>query len=279
MVSTERETTLPVSQLGPDTVHRPAASPTPIVVLTGGGPLAWIIINAVIGKFGSVTVLQEQTEPMRLLFRRRLKKLGAVTVAGQIAFGVAQRLLRAASRHRLQSLFDSEKLAPTPAAGCAVIPVASVNSEDCRRELVRIGPTVVLVVGARIIGRATLASINAPFINYHAGVNPKYRGMCGGYWALASGDPEHFGATVHLVDQGVDTGGILYWQRVTPGRDDNFVTYPFRLAASGRALVLRAMDDALTGQLRTIDSTLPSKQWYHPTLWGYLRTGLRRRVW
>lgn len=270
---------MPVSQLGPDTAHRPAASLTPIVVLTGGGPLAWIIINAVIGKFGSVTVLEEQTEPMRLLFQRRLRKLGAIAVAGQIAFGFAQRLLRAASRHRLRTLFDTEKLEPKPAAGCAVIPVGSVNSEVCRRELVHIGPTVVLVVGTRMIGRATLTCITAPFINYHAGVNPKYRGMCGGYWALASGDPEHFGATVHLVDPGVDTGGILYWQRVTPSRDDNFVTYPFRLAASGRALVLRAIDDALKGQLRTVDSTLPSQQWYHPTLWGYLGTGLRRRVW
>lgn len=270
---------MPVSQLSPDLVHRPTASPTPIVVLTGGGPLAWIIINAVIGTFGSITVIEERPEPMRLLFRRRLKKLGAVTVAGQIAFGVLQRLLRASSRHRLQSLLTREKLEPTPAAGCAVIPVASINSEDCRRELIRIGPTVVLVVGTRMIGHETLTSVSAPFINYHAGVNPKYRGMCGGYWALARGDPEHFGATVHLVDQGVDTGGILYWQRVTPARDDNFVTYPFRLAASGRAIVLRAVDDALRRQLRTIENTMPSQQWYHPTLWGYLWTGFRRGVW
>lgn len=270
---------MPVSQPSPDTWQHSTTPRTSIVVLTGGGPLAWIIINAVIGTFGSVTVLEERPEPMRLLFRRRLKKLGAITVAGQIAFGVAQRLLRAASRHRLRSLIDSEKLEPTPAAACVVIPVASVNSDDCQRELVRIGPTVVLVVGTRMISRATLACVTAPFINYHAGVNPKYRGMCGGYWALASGDPEHFGATVHLVDHGVDTGGILYWQRVTQARDDNFVTYPFRLAASGRNLVLRAMDDALSGQLRIIESTLPSQQWYHPTLWGYLRTGLRRGVW
>ena len=256
-----------------------ATRQSPIVVLTSGGPLPWIVINAVIEKYGLVTVLEEQPEPMTVLFRRRLKKLGTITVAGQIGFGLFQRVLRVASRKRLADIMASHELREHPAPRCAVIPIGSVNSDECRRELTRLQPSVVLVVGTRIIGRATLASINAPFINYHAGVNPKYRGMCGGYWALASGDPEHFGATVHLVDQGVDTGGILYWQRVTPARDDNFVTYPFRLAASGRALVLRAMDDALTGQLRTIDSTLPSQQWYHPTLWGYLRTGLMRRVW
>lgn len=261
-----------------DAAHT-ATRQSPIVVLTGGGPLPWIIINAVIEKYGPVTVLEEQPEPMTVLFRRRLKKLGTVTVAGQIGFGLFQRVLRAASRNRLADIIASHELRELPAHECPAIPVGSVNSDECRRELARLKPSVVLVVGTRMIGRATLASIDAPFVNYHAGVNPKYRGMCGGYWALASGDPEHFGATVHLIDQGVDTGGILYWQRVSPARDDNFVIYPFRLAASGRALVLRAMDDALTGQLRTIDNALPSQQWYHPTLWGYLGTGLRRGVW
>lgn len=252
---------------------------TPIVALTGGGPLPWIIINAVIDKCGPVTVLEEQPEPMAILFRRRLKTLGTITVAGQIAFGLFQRVLRAASRKRLANIIASHELREYPPHGCTVIPIGSVNSDDCRRELARLQPSVVLVVGTRMINRATLASIGAPFINYHAGVNPKYRGMCGGYWALAKGDPEHFGVTLHLVDQGVDTGGILFWQTVTPAATDNFVTYPFRLATVGRHLALRAIDDALHGRLRTIESSLPSQQWYHPTLWGYLWTGLTRRIW
>ncbi|TJW78052.1 MAG: formyl transferase, partial [Mesorhizobium sp.] len=31
--------------------------------------------------------------------------------------------------------------------------------------------------------------------------------------------------------------------------------------------------------LATIDPGLPSKQWYHPTIWFYLWTGLTKRVW
>lgn len=250
-----------------------------IVVLTGGGPLPWIIINAVAQRYGPVTVLEEQPEPMSLLFRRRLKKLGPVNVAGQIAFGLLQRALRATSRARLARLIAAHQLQPEPSPACSIVPVGSVNSDACRRELVRLEPAVVLVVGTRMIGRATLATTTAPFINYHAGINPKYRGMCGGYWALANQDPEHFGVTVHLVDQGVDTGGILHWQRVTAEPDDNFVTYPFRLAIDGRSVVLRALDDALNGRLQPLASELPSRQWYHPTLWSYAWTGLTRRVW
>lgn len=258
-----------------------AASQMPpgIVVLTGGGPLPWIIINAVIARFGALTVLLEDQEPMRLLFRRRLKKLGAIQVAGQVAFGICQRALRARSRERLARLLATHQLETEPSPAAAIVPIGSVNAEACRLQLRQLAPVVILVVGTRMIGRATLTAVPAPFINYHAGINPKYRGMCGGYWALAEGDGEHFGVTVHLVDHGVDTGGILQQQVIEPAPDDNFVTYPFRLAVAGREAVLRALEEALSGRLVPIPSPLPSKQWYHPTLWSYLRTGLSRGIW
>lgn len=251
----------------------------PIAVLSGGGPLPWIIINAVIARYGPVTVLEETPEPNTLLFRRRLKKLGAVEVAGQLAFGVLQRALRLASRRRLAEIIASHRLVQSPADDCTVIAVRSVNSAACRRELARLKPAVVLVIGTRIIGRDTLAAVPAPFINYHAGINPKYRGMCGGYWSLAGGDRENFGVTVHLVDHGVDTGGILFWDKVAAEAGDNFATYPFLLAAAGRAVVLRALDDALCGRMQPVERKMPSRQWYHPTLWSYLWTGFSRKVW
>lgn len=224
-------------------------------------------------------MLEETPEPNTHLFRRRLKKLGAVEVAGQLAFGMLQRALRLVSRRRLAEIVAAHQLVPRPAGDCTLIPVTSVNSEACRRELARLKPEVVLVLGTRIIGRDTLAAVPAPFINYHAGINPKYRGMCGGYWSLAHGDRENFGVTVHLVDHGVDTGGILHWDKVTTEAGDNFATYPFLLAAAGRAVVLRALDDALRSRLRPIERTMPSHQWYHPTLWNYLWIGFTGKVW
>lgn len=251
----------------------------PIVVLSGGGPLPWIIINAVIERFGPVMVLEEAPEPPSLLFRRRLKKLGAVEVAGQLAFGVLQRALRFASRHRLAEIIATHRLVPTPAVDCTVIQVGSVNTDTCRRELARLAPAVVLVIGTRIIGRDTLAAVPARFINYHAGINPKYRGMCGGYWALANADLENFGVTVHLVDHGVDTGDILHWETIAPAGRDNFATYPFLLAVAGRFAVLKSLDDALNDDLKTLKREMNSRQWYHPTLWGYLWTGITRKLW
>lgn len=263
----------------PSTEADPAGGRGPIVVLTGGGPLPWIIVNALVARYGPVTVLKEEPESMALLFRRRLRRLGPLAVTGQIAFGLYQRILRQVSARRLAKLMAENALEANRPACCRIVPVGSINAETCRRELQRLNPAVVLVIGTRMIGRQTLAAVDAPFINYHAGINPKYRGMCGGYWALAEGDAGNFGATVHLIDAGVDTGGVLYTATIAAAANDNFITYPFRLAVVGRDIVLRAIDDALHGRLRTLPTTLPSRQWYHPTLWGYLWKGVTRQVW
>jgi folate-dependent phosphoribosylglycinamide formyltransferase PurN len=275
------DTPLSDSELASSVVlQSPAEAKTgPLVVLSGGGPLPWIIINAVAERFGPVTVLEEKPEPASLMFRRRLRKLGAVEVAGQIAFGILQRTLRFASRRRLAEITARHSLVPTPAPDCTVIEVGSVNSDVCRRELARLEPAVVLVIGTRIIGRDTLATVPARFINYHAGINPKYRGMCGGYWALTCGEPENFGVTVHLVDHGVDTGDVLHWETIAPDARDNFATYPMLLAVAGRSAVLKVLGDALEGRIDPVRREMNSRQWYHPTLWGYLWTGISRKVW
>ena len=57
-----------------------------------------------------------------------------------------------------------------------------------------------------MLRRPLLEACGCPVVNYHSGINPAYRGINGGYFALANGEPEHFGVTLHLVDLGVDTG-------------------------------------------------------------------------
>jgi methionyl-tRNA formyltransferase len=115
-------------------------------------------------------------------------------------------------------------------------------------------------------------------INYHSGINPKYRGLAGGWWARASGDHANYGTTVHLVDAGVDTGGILYQAFLSPIRA-TLLTDAMAMAAGSREIVIQAVQDALAGKLSPMTSDLPSVQRFHPPIWTYLWTGLTRRIW
>jgi methionyl-tRNA formyltransferase len=106
----------------------------------------------------------------------------------------------------------------------------------------------------------------------HAGITPLYRGVHGGYWALAMGDRDHCGGTVHLVDPGIDTGEIVAQALIHPTPADNFTTYPVLQIAAGLPLMIDAVRAALAVTLRRRAARAgASRLWSHPTLGQYLR--------
>lgn len=249
-----------------------------IVVLTSGGPLSHIVVNGLIERLGPVTVIEEEPEGKGAIIRRRVRMLGWATALGQIGFGVAQRFLWP-NAERITEIWRTHGLDPSPPRAVAVYRVSSINSDACRTLLRALQPDAVAVYGTRILKRGTLRSVAAPFINYHAGINPKYRGQHPGYWALAEGDAENAGVTIHLVDEGVDTGSVLYQARVQFSANDTIASYQHVQAAHALPLFARALDDARQGRLEPRRVDLPSRQYFPPTLWGYVATGLSRGVW
>lgn len=250
-----------------------------IVFLTGGGPLYWIVANALVERFGPITIIREEAEPKGLFLRRRMRRLGVVTVTGQVLFVILSKfivLMSRAKRRRIVAEYGANADFPS---GCETIEVPSVNSPACREALRAMSPDAVMVVGTRIISGETLGCVEAPFINYHPGLTPQYRGMNGAYWTLVGGDEENLAVTLHLVDKGVDTGDVLYQERVSMPAGNNIMTYHHYMAVMARPFAVKSVEDALSGRLKPRRSDLPSKQWFHPTLWGYLWTGLTRRVW
>jgi len=136
------------------------------------------------------------------------------------------------------------------------------------------------VNGTRIISDDVLKCVNAVFINVHVGITPLYRGVHGAYWALVEGDHQACGVTVHVVDSGIDTGGIIEQALVRPTACDNFATYPVLQTVAALPLIERAVNAALTGNLRVRRAPEgKSKLWTHPTageyIWNRLRFGVK----
>lgn len=258
--------------------HAPAAA-GPVVLLTCGGPMAACVANALARRFETVIVLQEDPELPWSLLRRRARRLGWWRVLGQLA---CDRLIERAARRtrpRVGAIMTAHGLDPELSPSITVRRVASVNTKACRDALRRLKPSAVAVCDTRIIRRETLRAVAAPFIGYHAGINPKYRGRHPGYWALVNGDAEHAGVTVHLLDEGLGTGRVLYQARVGFAPQDDITTYPWVQVAHGLPLLTAAVEDALSGRIQPRDVHLPSRQWFPPTLWDYAWNGVMRGVW
>jgi folate-dependent phosphoribosylglycinamide formyltransferase PurN len=250
-----------------------------IVAITAGGPYPWIILNAIGERFGPLAVIEEEPESKAYFLKRRARKLGWISTVGQFATMVLSRFGKRFAGKREAELVDEFGLRVEPDPEHRCFHVKSANDAECLDIMAREMPDVVFLAGCRMLTPRTLAAIDAPVLNYHAGINPKYRGMMGGYWALVEGDAENFGTTVHLVDAGVDTGDILYQARMTPARNDSMLTYALVMAAHSRDICIRAVDDVLSGKQSPVRVGLPSRQRFHPTLWAYVWYGLTRGIW
>ena len=239
-----------------------------IVLLCSNGDSTRAVYQALKERFGDVTVIMEEDVPRNLFLKRRLKKLGFFPVFGQVLFMAAVLpVLRNLSRKRIDELKKELKVSEIENA----VHIDSVNTESGREELRKVNPKVVVVNGTRIIGKETLQCVDAKFINMHAGITPLYRGVHGGYWALAENKPNLVGTTVHFVDTGIDTGNIIGQVSFEAAKNDNFVTYPYLHTKAGISLLVKTVELALAENLNLEERepSLPSKLRYHPTIWEY----------
>ncbi|MGO8870411.1 MAG: formyl transferase [Acidimicrobiales bacterium] len=254
----------------------PDAGPR-VVLLAGPGDTTDIVANYLRRRVPDLEVVVEDPPSRIRLARRRAARIGWPTVVGQILFvTLALPVLRRMGRNRIGRIVRDAGLDATPFGGTTH--VTSVNDPATVDLLRGAQPSVVVVNGTRIIAPRVLDAVDCPFVNTHAGITPRYRGAHGGYWALAEGHPELVGTTVHLVDQGIDTGGVLARATFDTAPDDSIATYPYLHLAAGLPLLAAQVGRALAGEPLTpvVEDVPPggTRLYLHPTLWEYLRRRL-----
>jgi phosphoribosylglycinamide formyltransferase-1 len=246
-----------------------------VVMLAGRGASTWMVANALKDEVPLPAVIVEEPVGRWQAVRRRAAKLGWWTAFGQVLFSLYARGIEAKARERRAEIMREYGLDARRPEGVEVLEVRSANDDSTIELLRRLGGRVVVANGTRILSKRVLESVDAVFLNMHVGITPKYRGVHGGYWALANRDPENAGVTVHLVNPGIDTGGILYQARIQPTERDSFATYPLLQLAAGLPLLRRAVQDALDGEVRPVPAESPSRLYYLPTLWQYWLRGVK----
>jgi folate-dependent phosphoribosylglycinamide formyltransferase PurN len=250
-----------------------------IVVLTATSGYSFVLINALAAVYPNLVVVQEQPESRWAITIRRARRLGWTEALGQLATMAASRVFKSLSQARQKEIYRQYDVSNAPDAAVPIMHVGSINDPKVLDFIQESETGAVLTIGCRIVHREILARIGCPTINFHAGINPMYRGQMGGYWSMVEDDAENFGATLHLVDAGVDTDQTLYAQRVSASRKDTMSTYPLLLAAASIGITVRAVDDALTGNLRPYRSEGVSVLRYPPPIWAWLRHGIIEGIW
>jgi methionyl-tRNA formyltransferase len=239
-----------------------------------------IIYNALSDRVRDLHVVLEDPPPRMRVAARRARRLGVTAAIGQALFAllIVPELRRRGGRRadRIMAEFglDASRIPGD------VHRVRTVNCREARELFRRIDPSVVVINGTRIIGRKTLSCVDALFLNMHAGITPLYRGVHGGYWALSEGRDDLVGTTVHVVDEGIDTGRVVGQATFSVSPEDSFATYPLLHLAAGLPILLDAVTKSIAGEPIPLSDAplLPSQLRYHPTIWGYAAARIARGI-
>ncbi|WP_439627674.1 formyl transferase [Shinella sp.] len=250
-----------------------------VAMLIQPGPNPEIVVNAMKAAFPNLVVIEEQPESKKLFIRRRAKKLGWMQALGQLATMMVSKFGKRFTTARAQEIIEEFGVSTATDSRIRRVAVPSANSPELLKAIGEIKPAALLLVSCRMMKAETLTAIACPVLNFHAGINPQYRGLQGGYWSRIQSDEANFGATVHLVDPGVDTGDVLYQQRTKPSKRDTMHTYPLLQTAAATGIVVQALHDAVAGKLKPLKIAAPSRQWYHPPIWTWLWNGVTRGIW
>lgn len=241
-----------------------------------------MIFHAIKDHWQVQQVIFEQPVSTAAKIKFRLKKLGFTSVIGQLLFKLfADVFIIPFSRKRQDQILKDYQLSDKAIPPAMVYALNDVHDADWSALLALHQPDFILINGTRILKKSLLDRFSMPVINIHAGITPMYRGVHGGYRALTNNNASNFGATIHLVDAGVDTGQILQHVRITPAAADNFYTYPLLQFAETIKKLPAAVDRYLaSGKLLEINTSQTdfSKLWFYPTIFEYIYFRLTKGI-
>lgn len=244
-----------------------------IVVIGRNSNSSKILVNGLLQNHFEVNFMEEQRKDKLNLLKRRIIKLGYLKVALQIVFQAFQRLLKITSDARLREITGEycEDLKP-------VYQFENVNSEEAIDIISNIEADLIVLSGTRILSSNFLHLISKPIINIHAGITPKYRGVHGGYWALVNDDIGFFGSTIHRVDEGIDTGGVIKYSYCQPTAKDNFLTYPLLQQKSATFDLIDILKNDKLEVTTEKHLDCESGLWTHPTIIQYIWFRIKKGI-
>jgi len=173
---------------------------------------------------------------------------------GFVFFGDTSGLtvLRRLSLHRLccAVTLDTSRV-PLSEASDLGVPVLAHPTRDDRQtfelSLHRLEPSLGVICSYnRILWPALLKVFPCGVVNLHNGRLPEYRGANVLQWAIINGEPAT-AATLHYVDEGIDTGPVIDAVEVAITEADTALTLRERLVITDIALLERWLPQLLGG--------------------------------
>lgn len=134
--------------------------------------------------------------------------------------------------------------------GLPVLQPEKLKNEAFLNELERWEADIQVVVAFRMLPEAVWNMPSKGTFNLHASLLPQYRGAAPINWAIINGEKET-GVTTFFLSHEIDTGEIIFQEKVAIEDRDNAGTMHDKLMVAGARLVLNTVDAVIDGTVRS----------------------------
>ncbi|RKY47899.1 MAG: methionyl-tRNA formyltransferase [Candidatus Neomarinimicrobiota bacterium] len=150
-----------------------------------------------------------------------------------------------------------QKLSKTPVKEAAeklnltILQPEKLDSPEFSKQIEKLEPDIFVVVAFRILPESLLQIPRKGAINLHASLLPRYRGAAPINWAIINGERET-GITIFQIKPEVDTGEILYQEKIEIKEDDTAGSLHDKLSRIGAKALVRVLDMVERGEVKPI---------------------------
>jgi len=200
-----------------------AAKPLRVLVLCGRSPRHLYVANALCRSAEVLAIVQEAGSEFSW---RKLAR----TLRPDNFFRKSWRWLRDRRRYtgNGEARFFFGDRAPQLDRPELVRDVPHINHPQVLQLARDLQPDLIAVFGTSLLRGDLLKQGRLGIANLHGGLSPEYRGADCTFWALYNGEPEKVGCTLHWIDAGIDTGGLVAHVSPPVMPDDNELTLFWR---------------------------------------------------
>lgn len=117
------------------------------------------------------------------------------------------------------------------------------NSAENETLVSSMQPDVGIICGTGRIDRRIFSIPLHGCINFHSGLVPEYRGLETIFWALYNEEYDKVGVTIHFVDDTIDTGDVIFQERIPVSLEDTPETLYDKACKVGARLIAQALDE------------------------------------
>lgn len=177
-----------------------------ISIVVGNAPMFKYLANEIYNSFqeNNIQIIVEDSyskENFKKQIKFRIKKYGLIKFIDEVIYRLFESIIQKGSQIYKKYFYEIDKLKVDYIS-------SKINNFETEQKIKKFNPDILIVFGTSIVKKNVFSIPNLGTLNIHPGINPKYKGA-GSFWAMKNKDFDNYGFTIHLVDEGIDTGDIV----------------------------------------------------------------------